>query len=329
MAGRIRRCTTTKVDFVRKLLALVLGVALLALTACGSGTPKTVGAAEPLSSIKVTPGADDNSAPKVEFDTPMKATAPGAKVIEEGDGPEIKAGQDVSYKMSGFNTKDGKEVGNTFTQSALTLSMVDELKDADAEIYDILVGTKVGSWVAYVRPDDAPATEGASKSAEPAEAAQVLVLKVIGATDKPRKLSQDDVKKLKDDGALPTVEFTDGKPTITIPKGKDAPKDLVVDVLKEGKGTAIGVGSKVTANYAGVRWEDGKVFDSSYDKGKPLDFDINGVIKGWTEGLDGVKAGSRVMLTIPGSMAYDGQAGAPQGTLVFVVDVKSVEPASK
>lgn len=315
---------------MRKLLALVLGVALLALTACGSGTPKTVGAAEPLSSIKVTPGADDNTAPKVEFDTPMKATAPGAKVIEDGDGAEIKAGQDVTIKMAGYNTKDGKEIGNTFTQSPMTLSVVDALKKQDAEIYDILLGTKVGSWVAYVRPDDtAAATEGASKSAEPAEAAQVLVLKVLDAKDTPRKLSQDDVKKLKDDGALPTVEFKDNKPTITIPKGKDAPSDLVVDVLKEGNGTPVGKGSTVTANYAGVRWEDGKVFDSSYDKGKPLDFDINGVIKGWTEGLDGIKAGSRVMLTIPGSMAYDGQSGSPQGTLVFVVDVKSVKPASK
>lgn len=315
---------------MRKLLALVLGFALLALTACGAGTPKTVGAAEPLSSIKLTPGKDDNSAPKVEFDTPLKATEPGAKVLEQGDGAEIKEGQTVSYKLAGYNTEDGTEVGNTFSQSALSIQVNDELKSMDAEIHDILVGAKVGSWVAYIHPEEASESEGAdaSKSAEePLQ--QLLILKVIGAKDQARKLSPDEVKKLKDDGALPSVEFKDGKPAITIPEGKDAPANLAVDVLKEGTGKAIGPDSQVTANYAGVRWDDGKVFDSSYDAGKPLDFDINGVIKGWTEGLQGIKEGSRVMLTIPGSMAYDGSPSAPQGTLVFVIDVKSVQPASK
>ncbi|HXD27228.1 MAG TPA: FKBP-type peptidyl-prolyl cis-trans isomerase [Arthrobacter sp.] len=315
---------------MRKLLALVLGFALLALTACGAGTPKTVGAAEPLSSIKLTPGKDDNSAPKVEFDTPLKATEPGAKVLEQGDGAEIKDGQTVSYKLAGYNTKDGTEVGNTFSQSALSIQVNDELKSMDAEIHDILVGAKVGSWVAYIHPEKASESEGAEAS-KPAEepVQQLLILKVIGAKDQARKLSPDEVKKLKDDGALPSVEFKDGKPAITIPEGKDAPANLAVDVLKEGTGKAIGPDSQVTANYAGVRWDDGKVFDSSYDAGKPLDFDINGVIKGWTEGLQGIKEGSRVMLTIPGSMAYDGSPSGPQGTLVFVIDVKSVQPASK
>lgn len=318
---------------MRKLLALVLGVALLALTACGSGTPKTVGAAEPLSSIKVTPGADDDTAPKVEFDTPLKATAPGAKVLEQGDGAEVKEGQTVSYKLAGYNVEDGKEVGNTFTQPALAIQVNDQLKSMDAEIHDILVGAKVGSWVAYIHPDDPAGNEdtksGQSPSAQEPPVQQLLILKIVGAKDQAHKLSPDEVKKLKDDGALPSVEFKDGKPAITIPAGKDAPANLAVDVLKEGTGKAIGPDSQVTANYAGVRWEDGKVFDSSYDAGKPLDFDINGVIKGWTEGLQGIKEGSRVMLTIPGSMAYDGMPSGPQGTLVFVIDVKSVQPASK
>ncbi|WP_417234642.1 FKBP-type peptidyl-prolyl cis-trans isomerase [Arthrobacter sp.] len=317
---------------MRKLLALVLGVALLALTACGSGTPKSVGAVEPLSSIKVTPGADDNTAPKVEFDTPMKATAPGAKVIEEGDGATIKAGQDVTYKMSGYNTQDGKEIGNTFTDPAMTLSLVDELKQADAEIYDILVGTKVGSWVAYVRPDDtAAATEGESKSAEPAEAAQVLVLKVVGAKDKPApkitfNKEEGDAKK----GAEASATLDDdGLATVKIPAGNEPPADLKVTTLKEGDGAKVKKTDTVTVNYAGATWSDGKQFDSSYDRGEPATFGLNQVIKGWTQGLEGVKVGSTVLLTIPGKLAYDGSAGKPQGTLVFIVEVTKADAAAK
>lgn len=324
---------------MRKLLALVLAAALLALTACGAGTPKTVGAAEPLSSLELTPGADDNTAPTVKFDTPLTATAAGAKVIKEGDGPEITEGQNVTYKMSGYNTADGTELGNTFTQPGMTLSVVEELKKQDPEIFNILVGTKVGSWVAYVRPtpaaEAAPSTDakesGSAEPSEPAKAEQLLVLKITGAEDIPepaRTLGQDEVKKLADDGALPTVEFgKDGNPTIAIPKDKPQPEGLVVQVLKEGKGETVTETSTITADYEGVRWEDGKVFDSSYDRGEPASFPLTGVIKGWTQGLAGQKAGSRVLLTIPGSLAYDGSQG-PQGTLVFVVDIKSVK-ASK
>lgn len=314
---------------MRKLLALVLGVALLALTACGSGTPKTVGAAEPLSSIKVTPGADDNTAPKVEFDTPMKATAPGAKVIEEGDGAEIKAGQDVSYKMVGYNTKDGKEIGNTFTDAPMTLSVEDALKEQDTEIYDVLLGTKVGSWVAYVRPDDtAAATEGASKSAEPAEAAQVLILKVIDAKNKKITFDKEQGDAKKGAEASATLG-DDGKATIKIPAGNEPAADLKVTTLKEGDGATVKKTDTVTVNYAGATWSDGKQFDSSYDRGEPATFGLNQVIKGWTQGLEGVKVGSTVLLTIPGKLAYDGSEGKPQGTLVFIVEVTKADAASK
>nr|WP_245348535.1 FKBP-type peptidyl-prolyl cis-trans isomerase [Paeniglutamicibacter psychrophenolicus] len=120
----------------------------------------------------------------------------------------------------------------------------------------------------------------------------------------------------------------DGKPAITIPKGKDAPAGLVVDIVKEGTGKVATATSKVSANYTGVRWEDGKQFDSSYDRGKASDFGLDGVIPGWTQGLTGLKAGTQVMLTIPTDLAYGPDAaaqGAPEGTLVFFVELKEVK----
>lgn len=325
--------TPTKVEFVRKLFAIVLALALLALTGCGAGTPKTVGDAAPLSSIDITPGGDDNTAPTVKFDTPLNATAAGAQVIEEGDGAEITANQNVSYKLAGYSTTDGSELGNLFASDPQILSLTDEMKEADPEIYNILLGSKVGSWVAYVRPTPpAASTDGASSApAEPATASEVLVLKVVGAEnipEPPRTLEQSEVKELVDSGAFPTVKFDkDGKPTISLPEGKEAPDGLAVHVLEEGKGEALTEDSTITADYAGVRWEDGKVFDSSYERGEAAEFGLTQVIQGWTKGLAGQKVGSKVVLSIPAAMAYgdDAAEGSPAGPLVFVVDIKSAK----
>ncbi|MDO4606451.1 MAG: FKBP-type peptidyl-prolyl cis-trans isomerase [Bowdeniella nasicola] len=126
-----------------------------------------------------------------------------------------------------------------------------------------------------------------------------------------------------------TGEFGD-KPTITFPGGP-APRELQVTVLEEGKGAVVESGQTITVNYLGQSW-DGGVFDNSYDRGAPIDFPIGVgmVIAGWDEGLVGRKIGDRVMLTIPGHLAY-GPAGVPQAgigpneTLVFVVDILDAE----
>ncbi|MDG6103728.1 FKBP-type peptidyl-prolyl cis-trans isomerase [Dactylosporangium aurantiacum] len=100
---------------------------------------------------------------------------------------------------------------------------------------------------------------------------------------------------------------------------------LVVTTLIEGKGAPAQAGQNITVNYVGVTYADGKEFDSSWKRSQPLDFQLGTgmVIKGWDEGLVGVKVGSRVQLDIPASMAYGDNPGngAPGGTLRFVVDL--------
>lgn len=105
---------------------------------------------------------------------------------------------------------------------------------------------------------------------------------------------------------------------------------LKVETLKQGDGAAATAESTVTANYFG--WTaDGKIFDSTNKGGgtvTPIDFPLNGVIAGWTEGLTGVKQGSTVKLTIPAEKAYGAQddgSGRPFGPLVFIVEVKEVK----
>lgn len=322
-----------KVDFVRKVMALAAAASLLLLSACGSTPPASSGDVAPFESLKVTPGKDDSSDPTVTFDTPMVATETAAKVVVDGKGEALKENQNVKFKSVAYNAEDGSLLGSGFGQEALTLPTTAEMKTQMPALYDTFLAAKVGSWIAFVEPGaEAAATPSASASpSAPATAKTLVVLKVLSAEDIPpasEKLGADEVKKLKDSGALPTVEMKDGKPAITIPKGKDEPAGLVVDVIKEGTGKVATETSDVSANYTGVRWEDGQQFDSSFDAGKAADFNLTQVIKGWTQGLSGLKAGTQVMLTIPADLAYGPDAaslGRPAGTLVFFVELKEVK----
>jgi FKBP-type peptidyl-prolyl cis-trans isomerase len=323
-----------KVDFVRKVMALVATASLLLVTACGSTEMASSGNTAPLSSVKVTPGADDASDPTVTFDSPLVATETGAQVIVKGKGDKIEENQNIKFKSIAYNAKDGSLVGSGFSGEPVTLPINDEFKTQLPALYETLMQAKVGSWVAMVEPvaeAAASSSESAAPSASPSAAAAaetVVVLKVLSTEAIPeasKKLGADEVKKLKDEGALPTAEMKDGKPVITIPKDKEAPAGLVVDVIKEGTGKVATETSTVSANYTGVTWSDGKQFDSSYDRGEPSEFGLTQVIKGWTQGLTGLKAGTQVMLSIPTDLAYAGAAGAPAGNLVFFVEIKEVK----
>ncbi|MEV6929093.1 FKBP-type peptidyl-prolyl cis-trans isomerase [Dactylosporangium sp. NPDC051485] len=100
---------------------------------------------------------------------------------------------------------------------------------------------------------------------------------------------------------------------------------LVVHTEVEGKGEATKAGQTITVNYVGVNYADGKQFDASWDHSQAFSFQLGAgrVIKGWDQGLVGVKVGSRVQLDIPVALAYgdNPQPGQPQGSLRFVVDV--------
>ena len=105
--------------------------------------------------------------------------------------------------------------------------------------------------------------------------------------------------------------------------------DLIITDEVVGSGDEVTEGATVTAHYVGVSASTGSQFDASWDRGAPISFPLNGVIKGWSEGLLGMKVGGRRTLVIPGEMAYGsnpppGAGIAPNETLVFTVDLVDV-----
>ncbi|MGI8662764.1 MAG: FKBP-type peptidyl-prolyl cis-trans isomerase [Acidimicrobiales bacterium] len=119
------------------------------------------------------------------------------------------------------------------------------------------------------------------------------------------------------------------KPHVYVPPGEQPPTELLIEDLEVGDGAEAAAGQQVEVHYVGVSWRTRKQFDASWDRGDTFSFGLGGgqVIKGWDEGVVGMKVGGRRRIVIPPQLAY-GKAGAgrvigPDETLVFVVDLLS------
>jgi hypothetical protein len=266
------------------------------------------------------PARQRSSTPTVDFTKPLEVKDPTIKVIKEGDGDRVKANQVADISVVAFNGKDGSTVEDTFPKDAEKLELNDDLKSGSAVIYNAFVGAKVGSHLALAVPGQAAAEGGE------AQPSQLIVIKILAAKDAPKVLDKPEGDPVTPPAGLPTVKENDkGVPVISV-DGVAAPTALISQDLIKGKGQAVKETDTITVNYVGVALAGGKVFDSSYDSGKKATFPLNGVIKGWTQGLAGKTVGSRVLLVIPKDLAYGDQGqGDAKGDLVFVVDILGVK----
>jgi FKBP-type peptidyl-prolyl cis-trans isomerase FklB len=112
---------------------------------------------------------------------------------------------------------------------------------------------------------------------------------------------------------------------------KTLPSGLQYKVIKEGFGAMPIATDTVTVHYRGTLI-DGTEFDTSYSRGKPATFRVDGVIAGWTEALQLMKEGDKWQVFIPPNLAY-GEKGAgskipPNSSLIFDVELISVEPSA-
>ena len=113
------------------------------------------------------------------------------------------------------------------------------------------------------------------------------------------------------------------------PGVKVLPSGLQYKVITEGKGDSPKATDTVSTNYKGTLI-DGTEFDSSYKRGQPAKFPVNGVIKGWTEALQLMKPGAKWQVYVPSDLAYGargaGELIGPNATLIFEVELLGIEP---
>jgi FKBP-type peptidyl-prolyl cis-trans isomerase len=303
--------------------AVLLSIPLLAavaLTGCGSSS--SGGAA-----VSVT-GAFAKSA-AITIPAQAAGSSLTVKTLIQGSGPALGktdsfVGDYAVYIWSGKTHKLAQSTFQTKSPALFTGQLLPGLETA-------LRGKKMGSRVlAVIPPKDGYGKTGNSQAGVTAKDTLVFVVDMIkkfGAKD-----AASGAQLSSGGGTLPTVTAAAGSaPTVKIPASSvKPPATLVTKVLIKGTGATVSKGQTVVAQYVGVIWRTGKVFDSSWSRSEPFGFTIGAtpsqVIPGWDTGLIGQTVGSRVMLVIPSADGY-GKTGNSQAgikgtdTLVFVVDI--------
>ena len=152
-------------------------------------------------------------------------------------------------------------------------------------------------------------------------------------TDVQNEVRKQQQEKAQQAGA---ANKTEGEAFLAANKSKDGvvtlPSGLQYKILTAGTGPKPTASDSVKCNYRGTLI-NGTEFDSSYKRGQPATFGVGQVIKGWTEALQLMPVGSKWQLFVPASLAY-GERGAgaeigPNSTLIFEVELLSIEPATK
>ncbi|UPK73111.1 FKBP-type peptidyl-prolyl cis-trans isomerase [Nocardioidaceae bacterium SCSIO 66511] len=304
-----------------RLLVLILAP-LLVLTACGGDDDDGGGSGSP-DDIKVT--GDFGKEPKVDIPDKYSVDESSTRVISEGEGEEVKKGDDVLVQLAAYNGTTGSDIFSMFSgQTAQPQTMkVDDKSSLIPGLASRIEGETVGSrLLVSITPEDGFGEQGNAQAGIGPDDTVVALVDLLPTKDAPKATGTvDDVKVSGEYGAKPTVDF---KTPLFVDKTE-------TKVISQGDGEAVKAGDTVKVNYLGVNGRTGKEFDSSWKNGKgtPVDFPLQEgqLIPGFIKGLVGQKLGSRVLITIPRDDAYGAGGNAQakiEGTdsLVFVVDLQ-------
>ncbi|MFG2286273.1 FKBP-type peptidyl-prolyl cis-trans isomerase [Streptomyces sp. NPDC048595] len=314
--------------------AAALTVPLLLFTAaCGSDDGKgSSGAAV----VKVEGKA--GAQPKITVPKGAKPSDTAVtKTLIKGDGAVVKKGDLVRLDFAA-ETMKGQKLGSTWTpqpgskKGGPRTQVVSEVTDQMTQqmlppkVMTAVAGQKIGSRFEVEGTAKALIGEGLNPQSgiKPGDGL-VWVVDVVGAQKVDKKAQAEGSQESPESG-MPEVKAPDGKAAvITVPKGEKAPKDLKEQVLIKGKGREVKAGDGLIAQYTGVKWEDGKKFDSSWDHGGATAFQIGTgqVVQGWDKALVGKHVGDRVEIVIPPKLGYGAspQHELAKNTLVFSVDI--------
>ena len=176
-------------------------------------------------------------------------------------------------------------------------------------------GTEIDPEIVVRGVEDA--LSGAEPQMTPQELRQVLA-------ELQRKVTAARKAKAEEEA---TANRQAGQTFLEANKGKEGVKvtdsGLQYKLVEPGSGKQPGPTDKVRVNYRGTLI-DGSEFDSSYKRGKPAEFRLDGVIKGWTEGLQLMKEGGKAQFVIPSELAYGERGRLGNQTLIFEVELITV-----
>jgi len=268
---------------------------IFALLALMSAAVATVSAQAPPAAIKTIPPPPDVAA--APDDAVKTASGLATKVLTPGSGKDRPAADDVvTVHYTGWTT-DGKMFDSSIARGRPSTFGLDRVISGWGETVQLMVvGEKRRAWV----PEE---------------------LAYKGREGRPKGMLVFDIE---------LISFTPS-PTKAPPDVKGPPKDagysvsgLAYKSLQPGTGEKHPRSSStVTVHYTG--WTtDGKMFDSSVVRGQPATFKLDGVIPGWTEGLQLMVEGQKMRFWIPEKIAYKGQQ-PPYGTLVFDVELIKIQ----
>lgn len=324
---------------LRRALAGAAVASLISLTACStpedstsasasasSSSASASASASPSPSVSVSPSPDlslievsDEDTPVVAVPAPWGIGSTQSEVLREGGDQLLTATSVVTINYVGVNGTTGEIFDSSYERGEpATFS----LEGVVTGFQTGLEGQAVGSRVLIGMPSSDGYPDGtADGSISPGDSI-LFVVDVISANFD--DATGETVTPADD---LPTVTMTDGRPELTIPDGVGAPDGLVVQPLIEGPGAAATADSTIQVRYRAWTFDDGELWQDAWEL---QEGPLNTLIPGWTEGLDGQTAGSRVMLIVPPDMAYpDGLPDATPSlaagqTLVYVIDILNV-----
>jgi len=290
------------------LVLCLLGAA--GLTACGS--------TDPTPTVTGQFGAD----PVIAIPNGTPSGNLVVNTVIQGKGPVVRPDDYVLMNVEGKVWAGDRLVVDSYTvrqPQGLPLSTA-------MPAWRRLAGQHVGSRVMMVvPPKDGYGSAGNPKANIMGSDTLVFVFDVVDTLAKNADATGPPVS-YHPGTTMPTVADGRNGPKITVPNATP-PVNLTSTVLRKGTGSRIVNGNTVIAQYTGVVWRTGKVFDSSWTRGFPQAFVLGAgqVIAGWEQGLGGHTVGSRILLTVPATLGYGNQGNPPDingiDTLVFVVDI--------
>jgi len=270
-------------------------------------------------SISVTGALDQK--PVVSFPSPLSAESIQSRVVIAGEGPVFTGRNLIEFEFAGYNGGNGQLIQQTSFDGTQTQTGAFGPGEVP-NFCEALAGAKEGSRiVAIIPPDQAHSGEGVPALGVGAADAFIFVIDL-----KRVFLEKATGDSVAPEAGLPTVVTTpDGVPGVTIPSSA-APTELRVAQLIRGAGELVEEGQKVTLHYSGFLWDSSEKFDSSWDSGEAVQFQMQdgALIEGFLSAVIGQPVGSQVIAVIPPALGY-GDAGAgtipPGATLVFVIDI--------